>query len=450
MFFGGGFMHDISNVLTKYLYTYYDELDPMDFYRLIFPKGELQEKGVYESGKYNGIAVEVAKGKVLRHTVTDDLDKIDEMVKRNNFCLMSPISYIGKERHSDNARVLYALAIDLDGIIINGDDPVGLRTLFHQIEDIDRLPRPTVIVSSGTGLHLYYVFKIPIMLFSNVIKQMKIYKKELTRLNWQGYITNLEDNIQYESLFQGFRVVGTITKNGERARAFKVGDTVDMEYMNSFVADEFKVKQFAYKSKLTLEQAKEKYPEWYEKRIVNKQPKGTWICKRDLYDWWKRRILTEARTGHRYFCMMVLAIYARKSGISMSELETDAIEIMQVFDQLPADENNQFDEGDVMDALQSYDDRFMTFPINSISYLTDIHIEKNKRNFRKQEEHMKVMRAIQGVVNPNWRDGNGRPKGSGTKEEIVLKWREVHPEGKKSQCIKDTGLSKPTVYKYWR
>ena len=146
------------NLLTDYLLTHYDEVGPLDFYRDIFPSGELQEKGVYEKGKYNAIAVEVTKekkkngkDKVLRHTITDDLEKISEMVFRDNFCLMSPISYIGKERNSDNARILYALAIDLDGVIIkNGDDPFGLRTLIHQIENINRIPMPTYIVSSGT------------------------------------------------------------------------------------------------------------------------------------------------------------------------------------------------------------------------------------------------------------------------------------------------------------
>ena len=46
----------------------------------------------------------------------------------------------------------------------------------------------------------------------------------------------------------------------------------------------------AYASELSLAEAKDKYPEWYVKRIINKQPRGTWICKRDLYDWWKQKI----------------------------------------------------------------------------------------------------------------------------------------------------------------
>ncbi|WP_279512369.1 hypothetical protein, partial [Clostridium perfringens] len=418
----------MSNILTKYLYTYYDEIEPKEFYRSIFPEGELQEKGVYEKGKYNGIIIEVTKEKrsngnnrILRHTLTDDLDKIDEIIARDNFCLMSPISYIGKERNSDSARALYALTIDLDGVIIkNDDDPFGLRTLFHQIEDLYRIPMPTYIVSSGTGLHLYYVFEKPIMLFQNVIKQLQKYKRELTRIVWQGYITKFEDNVQYESLFQGFRVVGTITKKGERARAFETGKRVTMEYMNKFVDDEFKTDDFVYKSNLTLEEAKEKYPDWYEKRIIKKQPKGTWTCKRELYEWWKRKILNQAKTGHRYYCLMMLAVYARKSGIDKDELEKDAFTLMDILDGLPADEDNPFTEKDVIDALQAYDDRYITYPINSISYLTDIHIEKNRRNYRKQEVHLMGARAIQEIndkVNgTNWRCRNGRPS-----KELIVK-----------------------------
>ena len=365
----------------------------------------MQEKGIYEKGKYNAIAVEVTKekkengkDKVLRHTITDDLNKINEIISRDNFCLMSPISYIGKERNSDNARILYALAIDLDGVIIKeGNDPFGLRTLIHQIENINRIPMPTYIVSSGTGLHLYYVFEKPIMLFKNVVKQLQKYKRELTRIIWQDYITKLSDNVQYESLFQGFRVVGTITKKGERARAFKTGEYVTMEYMNKFVDKEFKTDDFAYKSNLTLAQAKEKYPKWYEERIIQKKPRGTWTVNRAVYDWWKNRILREAKTGHRYYCLMMLAVYARKAAIDRDELEKDAFNIMSIFDKLPASDDNPFDEKDVIDALQAYEDRYITYPINSISYLTDIHIEKNKRNYRKQKDHIILMNTMKSL-----------------------------------------------------
>jgi hypothetical protein len=43
-------------------------------------------------------------------------------------------------------------------------------------------------------------------------------------------------------------------------------------------------------------------------------------------------------------------------------------------------------------------------------------------------------------------EGNGRPD----KAKIVEEWQESHPDGKKADCIRDTGLSKPTVYRWWK
>lgn len=178
------------NLLTKYLETYFDEVTYKDFYRDIFPVGVLQCKGkdYYGDRKYNGIIVEVTdeklnsgKPKVLRYTLTDDLEKLDEVVSRDNFCLMSPISYAGKTRDSSMARELYALAFDLDGIqtrIKDGEEwPYGLANFFHQVDHMMIMPKPTYVVSSGTGVHLYYVFERPVPMFENIVEQIEILKK---------------------------------------------------------------------------------------------------------------------------------------------------------------------------------------------------------------------------------------------------------------------------------
>lgn len=41
--------------------------------------------------------------------------------------------------------------------------------------------------------------------------------------------------------------------------------------------------------------------------------------------------------------------------------------------------------------------------------------------------------------------GGGRPQ----KAEIVADWCRANPKGSKADCIKETGLSKKTVYKWW-
>lgn len=36
-----------------------------------------------------------------------------------------------------------------------------------------------------------------------------------------------------------------------------------------------------------------------------------------------------------------------------------------------------------------------------------------------------------------------------SKKNIIRSWQRKNPRGSKSQCMKDTGLSKMTVYKWW-
>lgn len=432
--------------IPEYLAKFYDELTPQEFYRAIFPEGELEERGIQETGKYNAIAVELlpkAEGNVnaRRHIITDDLRLLDDLLKSDNFIIISPISYAGRSRVAANARFIYAITIDLDGIT----EEHYLTDLFFQMRN-GFIPEPTYIVFSGTGIHLYYQLEKPLPCFKNIVKQLAELKKALTKKIWNRYTTELYNKPQVESLFQGFRMVGGITKDGKRTRAFQVGKVVSIDYLNDFVEDNARVKEYAYKSKLTLAEAKKKYPEWYQARIVEQKPRGVWTTKRDLFDWWVRQIKSGAAVGHRYFCIMVLAIYAKKAGIDRDELEETAFELVKPFDSLSQEDTNRFTREDVLAALEMYNDNYITFPIDSIVNLTDIPIEKNKRNYRTQKTHLRIARATKEVLKEV---GEMKPEGRPSKEQEVIEWRRKHPNGSKSECMNDTGISKPTVYKYW-
>lgn len=435
---------DVSSLLEQS----YREVNYKDFYRDIFPLGSLEEKGVYEVGKYNAIArsIKVGDSKTKRYIVTDDLDVLDELVKCDDFCIIRPISFIGKSAKSSNARFMYAMAIDLDGL----KKKKNFDFLIHQISNghnmlsvVWGLPKPTYLVSSGTGIHLYYVFEKPIPLFKNVVKGLERLKKRLTWQAWTQGASVLSDNVQYESLFQGFRMVGTITKNGGRCRAFKVGNKVTVEYLNKYIPEEYQVETIVYQSRLSLKVAKELYPEWYKNRIINKQPKGSWVCKKDLYDWWIKTLKEGATEGHRYWCIMTLCTYAKKCGVSHEVLEKDAYGLIPFMNTL----GSEFTEDDVLHALQAYDDSYITYPIKTIEERTDIKIERNKRNGRRQEQHIKIMNAIRDIEHPDgtWRNKDGRPD----KAKIVEDWRNAHPDGKKIECERETGLSRHTILKWW-
>ena len=439
----------------------YKVVDPMVFYKDIF-KDTLQETGVFGDHKYCGIAVEIVydedsdkRHKILRHTITKDLKKLEELLLSENFVLLSPISYVGKSRSTDNARVMYAFALEIDNILYDEEtgDYCGLKDLLHQMSK-DILPQANYLVTSGNGVHLYFILDKPLRLFNNVKASLTRYKKFITRQFWNRYITfdHEESRIQYESAFQGFRLAGGVSKSGERTSVFKLSDTpVSIDYLNKFVYQLKGVKDpsilVTYESKLTLEEAKKKYPEWYEKRIVNKQPKGTWVCKRALYDWWLRRIGNEIKVGHRYHALMILSIYAIKCNIPYDELLNDCMSLLKPYDDMSITDKNRFTLNDVMDALQAYEDKgYITYPINSIRKLSGLEITKNKRNYRKQKDHIVLMHMMKKLKKELGEEvKEGRPD----KKEIVAKWRFRNPNGRKCDCIRETGLSEPTVYKWW-
>lgn len=434
--------------IADYLEHYFDEIEPFDFYRAIFPKGELEERGQQETGKYNAIAIELIpakngkKIKAKRHIITDDLERIKSVLTSPNFTIISPISYAGRNRTSQNARFIYAMAIDLDGVTKQSN----LADLFHQIE-IEYLPKPTFIIWSGTGLHLYYQFVEPLPCFKNIVKQLADMKRELTRKIWNGFVSDLADKPQLESLFQGFRLVGGVTKGGNRTRAFEVGEKVSIEYLNSFIPEDKRIKDFRYKSKLTLKEAEKKFPNWYEKRIVEGKPRGTWTADKALYNWWLRKLKEQIVVGHRYYGVMILAIYAKKCGIDRETLENDAFGLIDYLDGLTIEDNNHFTAEDIYSALEMYNDSYITFPIDTIERLSAIRIDKNKRNGRKQAVHLMIARMTkQGQKMAEVMKPEGRP----SKREAVIEWRKRHQDGTIKECMQELNISRATVYRHWK
>lgn len=438
----------------KFLSDSFEELYPNDFYRELFPEGELDEDGAFSKGKYTAIAVRIFdNGKVHRYSVCNDLEVVRKLICCNDFCVMAPVSFAGKSQRQANARNLYAVVFDLDGLLETEDGrSKSLINLFAHIE-LGLIPKPSHIVFSGTGLHLYYMLEHPLPLFPNVMKSLAAYRSCLVRKIWNPYITSLSDKPQFESVTQGFRMVGTKAKHGRTVRAFKTGEKVSVDYLNKFADEKSKIDLVKYVSKTPISEAKEKWPEWHQRRIVDGRPRGTWGIKRDLYEWWKRKIEEGATVGHRYFCVMALAVYARKCAVPYKELEKDAINLIPFLNNLDKTGNNPFTAGDVVKALEAYDASYITFPRHTIEELTGVDIPANKRNGRKQKLHLRMARSNLEILNDDAGFAlQGRPKGS-TKEstpkgEQIRAYAAAHPGANHSEIARALGVSRPTVIKW--
>ena len=147
---------------------------------------------------------------------------------------------------------------------------------------------------------------------------------------------------------------------------------------------------------------------------------------------------------------MVLVIYAVKCNIRKKEVESDLYELYDIIKNI--EHSNELTEYDIKSALDTYDPSYHNFPIDVIVEKTGIKIEKNKRNGRTQKMHLKGARAIQKINNPDWRKGNGRPKGSknkkSEKKDLVLSFIEENPKANPTKIARALNISRPTVYKY--
>lgn len=443
------FNKKLYKMKNEWLGERYQQVTAREFYRAVFPVGSFERQGHPEDGKPNGVMTIIEDGKAKNYLVFDSLMEL-ELAKGKEFAILSPISYVGRNRTAVNARWLHGVGIDLDGV---GMDQI--RDLFYQVKN-GILPQITYCINSGNGLHLYYLLEKPVPLYTHTHEKLKAFKYELTAKVWNRYtsIYKERDQVQYQGIFQGFRVVGSQSKMGERypVRAFATGKRVTFEYLSGFLMDKSKAIKtddlLQYTSRLTLTQAKERYPEWYERRIEQGEERGRWHVKRDLYDWWRKKIIEGASAGHRYHCLAVLATYAIKCDIDEDELVSDALELVPYLDHLSDAEHGNFTQQDALDAMKLYTESYVNYSRSEAERVTAIPMPPNKRNGRKQADHIKLMNYIRDEINGQkntWRNGNGRKP----KEALVRKWREAHPTGRKVDCCRDLGLSRPTVYKWW-
>lgn len=429
----------------------FPEVTPLTFYRELFPEGSLSKTFPCPKGEYASFVVRIrGNGRNDRHPVLNDLQAVEWMRLSDDFCVLSPLTYAGKTQRKRFAHALHAVVIDLDGLKVRDGQPKGLEALLDMVGKEGGIPRPSHIVASGTGLHLYYMLDQPFLLLPAAVDRMADLRRTLTRMLWNPQVTDLWKSIQYEGVTQGFRMVGSITKVGTRVRAFRTGEEVSIAYLEGFTEGLRLVKPRDRREAVPLAEAKEKWPDWYERRVVKGVPRKAWCCNRAVYDWWRRMVEESGSYGHRYWCMVALATYAKKCGIPRDELERDAEELRLELNRKPG-APDELTKRELADALTACRAGMVTYSIDEIIDKTGIRFEKNVRNGLKQEQHLYLARRRKEdmkAIGLPFKKPEGRPKGSGTKRDAIRAYAAEHPDASHSAIAKALGVSRPTVIKW--
>lgn len=447
----------------EFLSGYGVEVSPFDFYRDLFPVGSLEKKGEKDIGKGNIVATSIRKdgGRSRNWVIYDGLDELKHLIDVP-FGLIYPMTHWGRTHKEQTGHELFAFVIDIDFVTLQ-----LLQNLCHQF-DCQVQHKPTYLVSSGRGIHLYFFLEKPIPLYKNLREMLSTLKKDLIRRFWNDTTSLTPEKPDIASIYQGFRSVGSWSKLGREypVRAFKLTekrfsldeltkiytpslhDVIQYSNVDTSLVEkkpEWKPK----KDRIPLEKAKELYPDWYRRKILGEKaetkPKDFWTANKKMYLWWRdNKLRQEIRQGGRYFGVIALCAFGLKCGVEKAQIKADAMGLLSFLDSLTIDKTNPFTMQDINDALTSLDNPLTAKATRQwIEERTKVSIPPNKRNGRTRAEHVKLMNFVRDEINQN-KNWHGRK----SVDFVVFDFLSRFPNAKADDFVNETGLSRRVFYKY--
>lgn len=535
----------------------FSKVDAHDVYGFIFPENSFQvcDELDEHTGVGNGIRLDVVnqwyfdeygkrhcKQKGIQTVVTEDLTALyvtPKKVNKNNLVLsnFNLNSYYGNRRLQKNIDKIFGLIVEVDNVI----SPEQIRAFIDLINS-GSVPLPNFLINSGHGFHLYYVLDKPINMHARTYDVYPVITNVLNAIKDLVWIPEVSDTKPEKlDIEKAYSIIGTCNRKNKElvVTAYKVKEEKSsLEYIRNFIdkpSDDIDYDiSFPKRSKYTKEEAAKLFPEWtvqrfpelfeeaerkelleaiavresdkLERQYHNNRKKT--ICNPKLYQWFFKLISNPENLfhGNRYRCMVCLAIYGLKCGISKEQVRGDLQKLLPLFNKVEKknkDSKFVITETDINNALYVYRDTEKTchYTFNWIMEFCGIHYEpktKRRKQPLSQAEHLCLAREKRDELYPDgsWRahsDGetrrkilafiNDNPNASmndcissnicsrssvykyfdscrtelginiGRKtsaKEKIKKYREENPNASKAECIRDLALSKPTVYKYWQ
>lgn len=369
-------------------------------------------------------------------------DDLLEYMRDRDDVYVSPCTFINGCYKNDTCKNIHAIVIDVDRVEAEVIDNVLKNGNLGK-----NIPMPTVITNSGNGLHFYYVFDKPVPYFKKQRKRLNDMYRRLFGIVKSGIYAKAD----WHSLIQPFRLPGSLTKLGLVAVAYQFNEKWDvraLEHRLGFEKSEWDLQE---RRILSQEEYKEHIKELKEKGLLPKKKKRKPNMKRreglqGFYDYALKRTYAKTVQGNRYKSMVALTIIGYKARIPREEIEKDFEELVRHFNTI----GTVFREKEIKKALRTYNPKAEKVRSEILEEMFGWEFErwreKAKLNSNKpqrtQTEHLKRARVLRTLSSY---ENVGRPP----KEEIVKKWREENPNGKKIDCERETGLSRHTVLKWW-
>lgn len=371
-----------------------------------------------------------------------DVDQLmDYQVDRDNV-YVAPASFINGCYSGATCRDLYAVVIDIDKV-----SPETLDIIIENGNLGSNIPMPTYITNSGSGVHFYYVFeeRIPYY-FRNRGTLNEVYRK-LCGITKQRIAAKTD----WHGIIQPFRMPGSLTKLGQETTAWKCGEKWPVKALAARLHIESDMMDLTHRPL----QSQEEYREAKRKRLQNGQrefKQSTWVSSAEgnigFYEYCLNRCYQKTQEGNRYMSMVGLSVVAFKVGLNLDRLECDLRKLLRHYNDIGKVITLQ----EMKKAMRAYNPKAVRCRSVTLEEWFGWEFQRVKKEPKgmTREEALEIARFTRDLkmkkLGRKWTDGNGRP----SSEKIVRNWRQQHPDGRPKDCMVATGLSKNTVYKWWK
>ena len=371
-----------------------------------------------------------------KHVVQMSVFKAVEQAEYRNDMLLGGSVYFKSFISKATAKEIRAFIVDMDNVYA-GTLLAALKADWRTA-NAEAIPMPTYIVNSGTGLHLYYVLDTPLPCLRRNAEMIDQLYRRLAVLNTTKRVYLVR---QVQWFGQDFRIAGGLNKYDWKNTIFLIGDRWSAVALGKAVGLQ-NVKFAQYGDPLPKKLPRATLPKG---RVPAREG---WRTNRAFYDYTLRTCREKTKEGNRYMSMCALTVIAWKCNVPVDEVERDLLSLIPDYNKNAV---RKMKPREVKSALKMYNEKAMLTQRERLQDWIGWDYKPIKRNGRTRALHLERARAVQEIDFPNgeWRNKDGRPKGSGTAQAKVIEWRLHHPDGRKIDCERETGLSRPTVLKWW-
>lgn len=365
-----------------------------------------------------------------KHIVPMSMEEALGQSEGRDNVLVGGCTYFNNWISKKTAKDIYTFIIDMDNVYSG--------TLLYALEHDwatasgEPLPMPTYIVNSGTGLHLYFVLDKPLPNYKRNTENLdKVYRAlAIQQTTKRVYLKR-----QVQWFGQDFRMAGGLNKYQWENSVYRVGNKWNIYKLAAAVGVE----------NIKFAEIDELYtPKMNKKKKRSTEKREGWSSNPKFYKYALKNCEAKTREGNRYTSMCALTVIAWKCNVPQSKVEQDLKALLPIYNK---GAKRIIKENEIYSALKMYNPKAMLTQRARLEDWQGWEYKPIKRNGRKRTQHLQLARGIRELKKSMGEkvSGGGRP----TKLGIVAAWRIANPNGKKEECIRDTGLGKSTVFKWW-